>query len=54
MFHQYDHHYSKFINEVNTVDLTEIEKANPHKQITPRYWLNIKYVNSRVGQSTLR
>jgi len=48
MIHQFDHRWATYTPDGDSRDVTEVEKADPHYTVTPRYWVNQAEVEERL------
>ncbi|MCY4332544.1 MAG: N-6 DNA methylase [Cyanobacteria bacterium MAG CAR1_bin_15] len=48
MIHQFDHRWATYGETGKTMDATPAQKANPHWEPTPRYWVPAEEVTARL------
>mgnify|MGYP000880163059 CR=1 FL=1 len=51
LLHQFDHRWATYIENQDdkTRDFTDAEKANPDTEVRPRYWVDQKHVDAKLG-----
>lgn len=49
MLHHYDHRWATYDENGDTRDVTLAEKQNPEYAVSPRYWVETKHVQARLG-----
>jgi hypothetical protein len=49
--HQFDHRWATFVDQENTRDVTDQEKADPDFSINPRYWVSETDVTERLRRN---
>lgn len=50
MFHQFDHRWATYEEDGRVRELTEDEKADPHRTIRPRYWVERGEIEARIPE----